>query len=235
MSRTHLPKKAPVFSQDDLNRFLIESPSTPDFVTQKLTVLFAINGALRCKEIAYIHWNDVELEDDGLFVSVPCSKTDQNKTGFRFFCPKSDDERLCALAIFDKYKSFFTEESIEGRLFRKFRNNKPTKQPLGYHYFEKVARSIATFLQIENSEKYTSHSFRRSAATIISNNGATVEQIKSFGRWKSTTVMEGYLENSDQNKKKLATLVSKKNELVVTKGNGGIHFSNITINNNNGP
>lgn len=66
--------KSPVFSQGDLDRFLIESLSTPDFIIQKLTASFVVYGAIQCTEIAYINWNEVDVEKDGLFNTISSSK-----------------------------------------------------------------------------------------------------------------------------------------------------------------
>jgi hypothetical protein len=59
---------------------------------------------------------------------------------------------------------------------------------------------IATFLKLENSKMYTGHAFRRSAATLLSDCGADLRTLKRFGGWKSDTVVEGYVEDSLQNK-----------------------------------
>lgn len=44
---------------------------------------------------------------------------------------------------------------------------------------------------------YSSHSFRRSAATVLVDNGCTIENLKRHGRWTSDSVAEGYVDNSE--------------------------------------
>jgi hypothetical protein len=53
---------------------------------------------------------------------------------------------------------------------------------------------VATFLGLPNVEQYTGHSLRRSSATILANTGG----------WRSSTVAEGYVEESVENKIQIA-------------------------------
>ncbi|KAJ8915459.1 hypothetical protein NQ315_003222 [Exocentrus adspersus] len=55
----------------------------------------------------------------------------------------------------------------------------------------------------KNPEFYTGHCLRRSSATLLANAGANMTTLKRHGGWKSSTVAEGYLEDSIQNKMEL--------------------------------
>ncbi len=57
-------------------------------------------------------------------------------------------------------------------------------------------------------EKYTSHCFRRSGATFLADGGISLENLKRFGRWKSTTCAERYVADSSASKTDLALRVS---------------------------
>ncbi|KAJ8915867.1 hypothetical protein NQ315_015478 [Exocentrus adspersus] len=63
------------------------------------------------------------------------------------------------------------------------------------------------FLKLQNPEMYTGHSFRRTSARMLANSGASITNIKRHGGWKSASVAEGYLEDSLQNKKKIASQI----------------------------
>ena len=52
-------------------------------------------------------------------------------------------------------------------------NGRFYKSPSGKNMWTTVAKEIAKFLGYENYEAYTSHSFRRSAASAMAENGAT--------------------------------------------------------------
>lgn len=49
--------------------------------------------------------------------------------------------------------------------------------------------------------------FRRSAATLVADSGADITTIKRLGDWKSTTVAEGYIQESIQNKAKISKVI----------------------------
>ena len=60
---------------------------------------------------------------------------------------------------------------------------------------------IAAYLHLPDPQTYTGHSFRRSSATFLADSGEEITNIKRLGGWKSTTVAEGYVEDSDMKKK----------------------------------
>ena len=63
------------------------------------------------------------------------------------------------------------------------------------------------------SEKYTSHCFRRSGATFLADGGVSLENLKRFGRWKSTTCAERYVASSAAAKTGLALQISDQQKL----------------------
>jgi hypothetical protein len=71
----------------------------------------------------------------------------------------------------------------------------------------KILSNIASFLYLNNSKKYTDHSFRRSSASWFANAGADKDTIMRHGGWRSATVAEGYVETSIGCKKKIATQI----------------------------
>ena len=48
---------------------------------------------------------------------------------------------------------------------------------------------------------YSNHAFRRTAATWLANQGVSLSNMKRFGRWKSSTVAERYIDESMSNKR----------------------------------
>lgn len=60
----------------------------------------------------------------------------------------------------------------------------------------KIPAIIANYLNLPNSDLYMGHCFRRSSATLLVNRGGDITQLKRHGGWRSTTVAEGYIEES---------------------------------------
>ena len=58
-----------------------------------------------------------------------------------------------------------------------------------------------------NSNLYTGHCFRRSSATLLVDAGGDITTLKRHGGWKSTTVAEGYIEESIQNKMQISNTI----------------------------
>ncbi|KAJ3659096.1 hypothetical protein Zmor_010803 [Zophobas morio] len=77
-----------------------------------------------------------------------------------------------------------------------------------------------TFLNLENAKEYTDHCLRGTAATLLVEAGASFETLKLHGKWKSTTVAEGYFAEYVASKNKTANLVansSKQRRKIIEK------------------
>ena len=61
----------------------------------------------------------------------------------------------------------------------------------------------------------TTHTFRRSGATVLANNGASLIQLKRAGRWTSSTVAEGYIEQSIPEKQKQVSMMTGNNVIEI--------------------
>lgn len=72
-----------------------------------------------------------------------------------------------------------------------------------------MPKHIAIFLNLEEPHLYTGHSFRRTSATVLmADAGADIVTLKRHGGWKSSTVAEGYIEDSIKNKVKIGETIS---------------------------
>jgi integrase len=68
-----------------------------------------------------------------------------------------------------------------------------------------LPKMIAKHIGLPNCVLFTGHCFRRTSATWLADSGADIMKIKRHGGWKSNSVAEGYVEDSLENKKKIAT------------------------------
>jgi len=84
-------------------------------------------------------------------------------------------------------------------------------QATGINTIKKLPQKIAQTLKLKGDHLYTGHSFRRTAATMLTEGGASLLQLKQFRRWKSDTVAQKYIDSSVD----LKTTISSK--LVGTK------------------
>jgi hypothetical protein len=96
-----------------------------------------------------------------------------------------------------------------GKFWKTPRNRKFINQNFGYHSIESIPRILATKclnISQEDSLSFTSHSFRRSGATILAEAGATDRQIATVGAWGSSKIVSEYVDRATTN---LAALTGK--------------------------
>ncbi|KAJ8981827.1 hypothetical protein NQ317_003871 [Molorchus minor] len=100
-----------------------------------------------------------------------------------------------------------TVDDIEDRLFLYYKAGKCSSQPVGKNTMGKIPSVVASYLKLPDVACYTGHCLRRSSATLLADAGVDITTIKRHAGWKSTTVAEGYVENSIENKTKIANQV----------------------------
>lgn len=165
-----------------------------------------------------------------LVVSVPDTKT---KVSRKFTITEH-------LEIYKKYIALRPQNYPEKKLFINFQGGKCTRQVVGINKIGRAACEIAKFFKLPNPEEYTGHCFRRSSATSLVEAGGDLLTLKQHGGWKSSTVAEGYIENSLSKKidisNKILTVQNKcssttTNNTIVEKSLGEaarIKFENLT-------
>ena len=73
----------------------------------------------------------------------------------------------------------------------------------------------------------TTHTFRRSGAMALANNGASLIQLKRAGRWSSSAVAEGYIENSLPEKRKQVSLMTGNSVIEILSVSYDFHLNYI--------
>jgi integrase len=182
----YTPKRAEIFTVEQIESFLKNSPEEGQNLLNKSVVCFGFYGGLRCADMVGICNEDVEVDStNGLWVKYSVSKTSGmfHKTN-TFLVPKPHDTHVM---------NYLNATNKEGRIFKNF-NNKFTAQPMGVRTIAKVPNAVATFLGIFGN--YTGHCFRRSCATVLAENGATSVQLKNLMNWRSESTALNYVQNT---------------------------------------
>ena len=111
---------------------------------------------------------------------------------------------LCCICLL--LSDCFKAEERVGRLWRYITWNpvtetlRATAKVIGIHKIEEVPRTIAWWNDLPKAELYSVHSFRRTAASKMAENGATILEIMLAGGWKSDKVARTYVEKSMRTK-----------------------------------
>ena len=216
--KKHVKKKAKVFSCEQLQAFLcmdpiLEKECPLENLQMRLACLIFLLGGLRKAEISKLKFSDASLDDKGRLVIIIPTQPGM-KTGEKVIVsdPYPGNSKLCPVALWKEYLGHVPPKVEEkSRVFLQVQRstNKAKNQPRGIHWFAELSTKIATRLHLENPKLYTSHSFKRSAATWLANAGANSTDLKRQFGWKSTSVAEGYIEESHDSRARMTGALSQ--------------------------
>lgn len=163
---------------------------------------------MRRAEIVALTKSHIKINEDSLIVDVPPTKTQKKRS---FMLPEHSDPRLCPVKYLTKYLQIRKDKG-HSRMFLRITSKNGVDQvfnsPLGIHTIAKYPTEIAKYLNLANPSLYTGHTFRRTSATLVAEEGASLVQIKRLGGWKSTSVAEGYIDNTNRSRRQIANLIS---------------------------
>ncbi|KAJ8982179.1 hypothetical protein NQ317_001503 [Molorchus minor] len=149
----------------------------------KVGLILGIAGACRTDELVNLTVDDIEDVGSSLIVKIPNTKTKIP----RIFVVTDVGNML---QLFRKYLSLRPPHVKHKRLFLYYKAGKCSSQPVGKNTMGKIPSVVAS-----------------SSATLLADAGVDITTIKRHAGWKSTTVAEGYVENSIENKTKSANQV----------------------------
>lgn len=210
-SECYKPNKAKVLTTEEVTRYLVEA-SDKQHLLEKVITVFGIFGACRREELLLLRVDNIE--DTGRFLIVRLEDT-KNKSS-RKFTITEDDTPFQGCTLYRKYAALRPSGLENQRVFVDYRNGKCTRQFVGIHKIGKIPKKIAEFLNLEEPAKYTGHTFRRSAATMLVENGGDLLTLKKFGGWKSSAVAEQYVEESISKKIKISKQLFNSSESAST-------------------
>lgn len=236
LQETHKKKKSEVFSHEELFTFL-NFADNGEYLVIKIVVFFCYYGALRISECCAILRRDCTLTPKGIIVSIIRKKTDKAGVGTTFVVPFISGEKVQdPIELFKDYQNRISLLN-HARLFltcdkktQIFKNS-----PIGKNTMAKYPSLVAEWLKKENPKAYTGHALRATSATIYADSGASLENLKRHGGWKSTSVAEGYVRESAQQKTDVAVALTNPTTTTTTTNtstmNPSIVFENCVISN----
>lgn len=151
-----------------------------------------------------LQWNSVVRVNEGLMVSFRRSKQRSNASPLSaYLIPYNvENPNLCCVAFYDDYvrrvtakgivrspeSSFWVQVQCKSNGSKQFKNQNMgrllskagTYSAVRILIFHLLGNEIARYLQLREPEKYTSHCFRRTSATMMADGGATSEELKRY-------------------------------------------------------
>ena len=195
MRRTHGTKKrkAKALTLDQILQVCELWTDTIVNVRDAAVVSIGFFGALRRSELASLMISNLEWTPEGLLLTLPRSKTDQTGEGYIKGIPYRNE--TCPLAPLRRWLELSGIKS--GPLFRPISRHGPMGDGLlGDKSINRIVKKAACALGLDPSG-YSGHSLRRGLATAASHAGASREDIKRQGNWKSEKVLDGYIQEGN--------------------------------------
>lgn len=176
-------------------------------------------GACRREELSKIKIQDIKDLKFAYLVKVPVTKPHISRS----FTITND-----FYAIVQKYQLLRPLNCKCDRFFLNYQSGKCTQQPVTINKFGNMPKEIARYLNLEDPDSYTGHSFRRTSATLLAEAGADETTLKRHGGWKSNQVAEAYVEQSISNEKKISGQIGQSINLNMQENTEA--FSNVKEN-----
>lgn len=98
-----------------------------------------------------------------------------------------------AVEMLREYNEIVSKKANRTAFLIGLKNKVSNGNNVGINRLKKHMTEIAGFLGLPRPEQYTSHSGRRTAATFLSNKGASNIQLKALGGWTSLATADGYI------------------------------------------
>ncbi len=195
--RTHgtPKKKAQALKLQDLAamiKHLKQMPESAKSTRDKALLLIGYFGGFRRSELVSINIEHLKWEAEGLIVTLPRSKTDQEGEGIHRAIPYGNN-LICPVR---SLKEWVKKADIKtGPVFRAInRWGHIQTKGLNPASVNEILKEIGTACNFDFVIDLSSHSLRRGLTTSAARENVDFETIKKQGGWKSDETVWGYIE-----------------------------------------
>jgi len=181
---TYVTKKSKVLSPEQMEKGLkmcMNNKGNDHNLTHLgVTVSILYFGLLRCCDATKLELDDVTIEETGRVVINFEHARKRINHGFKFYVPAVYGD------LFKTYASQLKkEQNGQTRFLKNWNIKSQTRvQNTGRDKVKKAIKDFCKLLGISD-EEYTSHGFRRSAATNLADAGVTLVNLKRHGQWSA--------------------------------------------------
>ena len=194
----YVAKKSATFSPEEIEKILLhlQENISPKNTLHGVGISLLYFGLLRANEVREIVVTDVTLLKNEANPRVEVAFAHDRKkrnNGFKFYVAGQ------YMSMYDRYLKELCPKTIKaGKVqFLKNWNKKGNRriQNTGKGVVNDLHKVACKILN-KNADPYTSHTWRRSAATNLADAGVSFINLKRHGQWLSDSVVEGYIANS---------------------------------------
>lgn len=204
-------KKAKALPLEDLERIVAHLASLDTLKAKRDNALLQLGyfGGYRRSEIVSLDIAHVAWEPDGIIVTLPRSKTDQQGEGVVKAIPYGEGPCCPATTL----RAWLDAAGIvSGPLFRPITKwNEVGAEPLHAGSVNTILEACAKLVQLDYVPQISSHSLRRGMATSAYHAGADFRDIKRQGGWRHDGTVQGYIDEAGRFEENAAlTLLRRK-------------------------
>jgi integrase len=191
-------KKAKALPLEDLQLIVAQLAGLDTLKAKRDNALLQIGyfGGYRRSEIVSLEVSHLAWEREGLVITLPRSKTDQQGEGIVKAIPFGDGACCPARAL----RAWLAAAGIDaGPLFRPLNKwGQLGGRALGEGSVNAILEAGAMLAQLDYVPQLSSHSLRRGMATSAHRAGASFRDIKRQGGWRHDGTVHGYIEEAAQ-------------------------------------
>ncbi|WP_051311730.1 site-specific integrase [Zooshikella ganghwensis] len=196
--------------------WLYEQPDTPKRARDIALILVGFFGAFRRSELVAMTRENLTWEPEGLLITLPVSKTDQQRDGLVRALPYGTSS-VCPVNALKHWLDI--SATTAGPVFRRVnRWQQIHNQALYPGSVTDVLKSIGQACGFDFVPELSSHSFRRGLSTSASRENISFELIKKQGGWRSDVTVWGYIEEGRQLTHNATTDLMDKVAKMITTG-----------------
>lgn len=187
------PKKAPLL--DTELALLIDTLDTTTLagVRDHALLLVGFAAALRRSELVGIDVEHLAFRPEGVTLTIPYSKTDQQGAGAEIAVPAIALSRYCPVTSLKRWLS--VSELTEGAVFRRLRRGPSIgKERLSDSSVAKFIKQCARDAGHKNVSMYSGHSLRRGFITTAARKRSDVFAIAAQSRHRSLDTVREYVD-----------------------------------------
>ena len=185
-----------------------EQPDTPKRARDIALILVGFFGAFRRSELVAMTIESLAWEPEGLLITLPVSKTDQQREGLVRALPYGESS-VCPVNALKRWLDISMVKS--GPVFRHVnRWQQIHDQALYPGSVTDVLKSVGQACGLDFVPELSSHSFRRGLSTSASRESISFELIKKQGGWKTDATVWEYIEEGRQLTHNASTTLLKK-------------------------
>jgi integrase len=200
IARTHgkPKKKAKALPLEDLERIVAHLTNLDTLKAKRDNALLQLGyfGGYRRSEVVSLDVTYIAWEPDGIVITLPRSKTDQQGEGIIKAIPYGEGPCCPATALRDWLDA---AGILSGPLFRQVSKwNEVGTEALHAGSVNTILAACAKLAQLDYVPQLSSHSLRRGMATSAHRAGADFRDIKRQGGWRHDGTVQGYIEEAGQ-------------------------------------